>query len=185
MTGTPDPAGGSGPAGRTQPVARMIHGPLPCKPMEASPPRGPPLRNWPRIAALLALWLASVACMVTDYVADPYDAGRTGTRAYFHNHEGALAQGLGASAIELAVLLLILRPWCYRRSWRRAVLALTVFVPWTALCALSLMHAGGVFVFHAIWLTCVVLVLAACAVWSGAAALRARPPAATAPPPAP
>jgi hypothetical protein len=151
--------------------------------MKAAPVPTSRFRRGFRIAALPSVWLVTAVWMVTDYVADPYVAGRTGTRAYFHNHDGALAQGLGASVVELAVLMLILRPWSYRRSWARAALALTVFLPWATLSTLSLMHVGGVLVVHAIWLVCVVLVLAACAVWSGAAAFRTRSPATAASPP--
>ncbi len=162
----------------------MVIRPLACDPMEASPLRASLLRSGLRIATLPAVWVVTAAWMVRDYVADPYVAGRVGTRAYFHNHEGALVQGLGASVVELAVVMLILRPWSHRRSWPRAALALTVFLPWTAFSAIPLMHAGGLLVIHALWLACVVLVLLACAVGSGAAALRARAPGSAAPPPA-
>jgi hypothetical protein len=110
--------------------------------------------------------------MVHDYLIDPYDPSRTGTSAYGHNHQHALAHGLGVTLVELAVVYFILRPWSYRRSWLRPLGALVLYLPWTAFSMLMTMHAGGVFILHFLWLLAVVLILTVCSVWSGVAALR-------------
>ncbi len=126
-----------------------------------------------RGAALPALWVTFAAWIVQDWIADPYDGGRLGTRAYFHNQRGALAQGLTLSAVELVVILAIVRPWSYRRSWGRSAGALAALLPWAALCAVPLLHAGGVAVIHFLWVASLVAAFTACCAWSGRAAWRA------------
>ena len=132
------------------------------------------IRTGLRVAGLPALWVLTAWAMVGDALRDPFVAARQGTAAYGHNHEGALLQVLPVTLIELGVVMLILRPWSYRRSWGRSVAALVVFLPWTLLSAAILMHQGGVVVLHAMWLASLVVVLVACVAWSGVAALRAR-----------
>ncbi len=103
------------------------------------------------------LWLLLVALMIQDWIADPYNPGLRGTVAYGHNQEGALFHGVLWSIAELAVLYGILRPWSFRASWGRALLACLVFLPWAAVNGMALIHSGGVFFVHALWLFLVAL----------------------------
>jgi len=109
------------------------------------------LRRALRLGALPSLWLAFALMMVRDYLGDPYDPTLVGTAAYGHNDEGALLMGLGWSFTELVIIVGILRPWSYQRSWGRGIGAVALLLPWTALSVLALMHAGGVFALHALW----------------------------------
>ena len=117
------------------------------------------------------LWLLVLALMIQDWLADPYNPGLRSTAAYGHNQEGALFQGVLWSTMELAVLYVILRPWSFRASWGRALLASLLFLPWTAVSAMAVMHSGGIFVLHAFWLLVVSLSLIALALASGVQAL--------------
>ena len=117
------------------------------------------------------LWLLLVALMIQDWVADPYNPSLRSTAVYGHNQDGALFQGMLWSTLELAVLYVILRPWSFRVSWGRALLALLLLLPWTAVSAMAVMHAGGVFVLHALWLLVVSCSLIALALASGLQAL--------------
>jgi hypothetical protein len=73
-----------------------------------------------RIAPLPLLWLTTVILMARSWAGDPYDPTLEGTDRYGHNHDGALTDGVAFTVIELAVLLAILRPWSYDRSWGRS-----------------------------------------------------------------
>jgi hypothetical protein len=128
-----------------------------------------------RTAGLPALWAATALAMRADWRRDPFDPARYGTERYGHNHEAALVHGLWLSLIELAVVILLLRPWSYRRSWGRALAALAALVPWTLFWAVSLMHQGGIVAIHFLWLVALVVVAAVSAGWSGWAAWRDRP----------
>ena len=55
---------------------------------------------------------------------------------------GELARILTVAAGEIIVLLAILRPWSYRRSWGRALLAFAVLSPWLLLWGAVGLHAG-------------------------------------------
>ena len=121
------------------------------------------------------LWVITAVLMVRDYVADPYNPSLQGTDAYGHNSEGSLLPALGITVIELAVVYLILRPWSYRRSWLRAGIAFVIYLPWTGLSGFMCMHAGGIFAIHFLWLASLGMTLAICFVWSGLAAIQARP----------
>jgi len=124
------------------------------------------------------LWLLVLALMIQDWLADPYNPGLRSTAAYGHNQEGALFQGVLWSTMELAVLYVILRPWSFRASWGRALLASLLFLPWTGVCGMAVMHSGGVFVLHVFWLLVVSFSLIAVALASGLQALLRRKDAA-------
>ncbi|MFO0634632.1 MAG: hypothetical protein U0168_17450 [Nannocystaceae bacterium] len=118
------------------------------------------------------LWLplltaATAAAMVRDWYRDP---GPPTVVREHGNHEGALLQGLVALAIEFAILYAMLRPWSYRRSWARPLVASLLLGPWTLLSTMMSMHAGGVVVLHALWLWALSIILAAMFVWSVVAA---------------
>jgi len=63
------------------------------------------------------------------------------------------------TTIESAVLYGIIRPSTYRSSWRRAVVGLTLFVPWLLACGVLLMHAPPYLFLHFLWVLCVSLIL--------------------------
>ena len=111
-----------------------------------------PVSKAMRVALLPALWAATAFMMARDWAADPYDPSLVGTSSYGHNGEGALVDMLAMSAIELAVLVAILRPWSYDRSWGRALLAAALLLPWTAVSMMLSMHAGGIVLLHFMWL---------------------------------
>src|SRR5688572_6692398 len=125
-----------------------------------------------RVAFLPLLCLVVAGLMTRSWLNDPYDPTLEGTDRYGHNHEGALVDGLGITLVELAVLLAILRPWSYERSWGRAMVAVALLLPWTALSMFLTMHQGGIFVLHWLWLVVVVLVVASALLGSLVASYR-------------
>lgn len=68
------------------------------------------------------------------------------------NWPGDLRRTLVQAAIGTVVLALILRPWSFRDSVERLVLALALFAAWTAFTLLTLTHAGEIFGAHLFWL---------------------------------
>jgi hypothetical protein len=125
------------------------------------------------VAPFLAGLGALAATMLLALRRDPYvvDPER---REYGQNWPGDLSTELWFGVAELLVLFLILRPWSYRRSWGRALLALVVFIPWTLFAAMLGMHAGSINGAHLVWRAGVVLVLLVLAAISGYEAARAR-----------
>lgn len=71
------------------------------------------------------------------------------------NWPGDLQRTLVASAVETVVLVLILRPWSFRDSTGRLVLALALFAPWTAFNLLTSTHTGEIIGAHLFWLLAV------------------------------
>ena len=122
-----------------------------------------------RLAGLPIVWGVFALLMARDYAGDTYDPAVHGPRSYGHNHEGALRDFLVWTLAELAVVYLILRPWSYRRSWKRAMVALLLCLPWTAFSAILLIHAGGVIRLHFFWMCSLVVVLVGCCLVAGAA----------------
>lgn len=127
-----------------------------------------------RIAALPVYWIVVVGLMTGDWVGDPYPPERPYERAYGHNHDGALVDGIALASVELAVLLAILRPWSWDRSWGRTLVALALLLPWTSLLMMMSMHAGGVIVLHTLWLMTLVVALGCVLVYTVIAALVRR-----------
>jgi hypothetical protein len=105
-----------------------------------------------RVAALPLFWALTALLMARDWANDPYDPKLWGTDRYGHNHEGALVQGLSFTLVELAVLVAILRPWSYDRSWARALVAVVLLTPWMMLSMLMSMHQGGIVFLHFSWI---------------------------------
>lgn len=83
---------------------------------------------------------------------------------------GDLRRALIQAAIETVVLLLILRPWSFRDSVGRLVLALALFVPWTVYTLRINAHAGPILLAHWSWLVFVCVGL----VWGLVAVAGAR-----------
>jgi len=71
----------------------------------------------------------------------------------------AIATAIAVTAVEAAVVYLVIRPRSYHRSWRRALAALLLFVPWLALSTMTMMHNGPPVFVHLLWDLCVVLTL--------------------------
>jgi hypothetical protein len=66
---------------------------------------------------------------------------------------------IAVTTIESAVLYGIIRPRTYRRSWTRALVGLTLFVPWLLASGVLLMHAPLYLFLHFLWVLCVNLIL--------------------------
>ncbi len=127
-----------------------------------------------RLGALPALWGITASLMVRDYIRDPYDPALLGTSGYGHNHQGALAQGLVLTLVELVFVYAILRPPSYDRSWARALGAFLLLLPWTGVWMVLTMHTGGVITIHFLWLASLELLLFVLTIASGLAALLTR-----------
>lgn len=106
-----------------------------------------------------ALWMAQAA--VIPGALDP------SRRHYGANWPGDLPRLLFLASIEVALLYAILRPATFRASWGRALWAVMLLVPYTAITTVVAMHGGPIIGAHLLWLTgltlamCVVLVVAA------------------------
>jgi hypothetical protein len=74
---------------------------------------------------------------------------------YDKNWPGDLQRTLIQAAIGTVVLALILRPWSFRDSAGRMVLALALFAPWTAFNLLTSVHVGEIIGAHLFWLVAV------------------------------
>ena len=140
------------------------------------------VRTFVRTLAPFALWLFFVRLMYRSYyVFDPPNPALQGTDAYGHNHAGVFTGALWFMAAELAVLYLIVRPWSYRRSFKRLIVALTLFVPWMTLSGMALMHAGAVVALHFFWLfvldTALIICLLVSVIATQRHAARRQPPA--------
>jgi hypothetical protein len=79
---------------------------------------------------------------------------------YGKNWPGDLPRTLLEAAIGTVLLVLILRPWSFRDSTDRLVLALALFVPWTALRLLTSTHTGEIIGALLFWLLAVCASLA-------------------------
>ena len=123
----------------------------------------------PFLAGLGVLAAMTLRALHRDpYVVDPRRRGNG------QNWPGDLSTELWLGAAELLVLFLILRPWSYRRSWGRALVALVLFIPWTLFTAMLGMHAGSINGAHLVWRAGVALVLLCLALISGYEAVQAR-----------
>jgi hypothetical protein len=110
--------------------------------------------------------------MVSDYtVLDPPDLLPPGEPPYGHNTPEILGRTVIITLIELGLLYRILRPWSFDRSIGRVVGAMVLFLPWGVLNLLISMHAGGVFLWHMVWLVAVKLILVGLLLSTGISAL--------------
>ena len=85
-----------------------------------------------------------------NHLRDPFDPLLEGTARYGHNPPGALANGLVLITVELAVAVLLLRPWS-RPSPGSTLIGLLLAAPWALCSMLMTMHAGGVIAIHFVW----------------------------------
>lgn len=122
------------------------------------------------------LWLAAaavalVALLVRAHVNGEYDpAGE----AYFANYPGELGSNLRMGAIELLVLVGLLRPWSYRHAVGRAAVALLLWLPWAALGLFACMHCGSLGSAHGLWRLIVLLGLFVAMIVSQIGGVRSR-----------
>jgi hypothetical protein len=107
-------------------------------------------------------------------VVDPGPTGLPGDLPNLHNRPGDLGRNLRYVIAEAALALLLLRPWSYRHSWRRALLAALLLAPWVLFNVAFLIHSGGVMALHTFWLVLLWLACAAAAAVSGVRAARVR-----------
>ncbi len=78
------------------------------------------------------------------------------------------------STVEIAAVMLIVRPWRWRRLWLRLLIAFALLLTWSAPFAMGAMHQSPVYGAHLLWLLLLdlSLFLALCAVsvisaWQG------------------
>jgi hypothetical protein len=119
--------------------------------------------SWPVLVAL-ALWARARSPI------DPSGSGRG------QNWAGDLEQVAVVGAVEVIVLLAILRPWSYRRSWGRAFGAAVLYGLYGLLSFVAGMHSGSIVGMHELWL----LAIAATMVVSALVSLLAPEPDAAA-----
>ena len=112
-----------------------------------------------RNLGLVGLWLIMLGLMIHSQIEDPPDPTLTGTAAYGHNSEGSLWQMGILSAVELAILYAIVRPWSFRRSIGRLALAVALLVPWALVSMVITMHAGSIVVIHFLWVSSALIAL--------------------------
>ncbi len=126
------------------------------------------------LAAPIVGWAYAAARMVADAHRDFGPTGLAGDLPNWHNRPGDLSWYVVLSLIELACILLILRPRSYTRSWRRALSALLLFTPWTLFFGSLIVHSGGIMVIHFAWLAGLLIGLAALTGISSVASLAVR-----------
>ena len=131
-------------------------------------------RNRIPLLALLLSWAGLVILMVVDYVGDPPNPAPDDRQSYGYHVPGELLQNLLLSVAELGLLLLVLRPWSYRGSWGRALLAFVLIAPWWLFYFVTTLHAGPVTHVHAFWLLGLALACLFCTVYSLAGRIRHR-----------
>ena len=125
-------------------------------------------------APLLGWWIFIACSMWRSMRSDPGATGLAGDLPNLHNRPGDLSLYLGLTIAELLVLLLILRPATYRRSWGRALAASALLTPWTLLFLALLIHSGGIMALHFLWLAGLLVGLLALTVVSSIAAVRSK-----------
>jgi len=122
--------------------------------------------RWYCLAATI-VWLAVMAALIHsgaqhDYwlqrsldpdTPQPYATGKVVTFALM-------------STVEIAVAVLIVRPWRWRRLWLRLLIAFALLLTWSVPFAMGAMHQSPVYGTHLLWLLLLdlSLFLALCAV---------------------
>lgn len=117
-----------------------------------------------RTVALMVAWLVVVAVMIRVFMLASTE----------HDSLGVLIGGLELVSVEFALLLEIVRPWSYRRSWARSASAFLMFMLIGSVGTLLAMHAGGILAVHALWALGIAGIFGLLTVWSTIAALSTR-----------
>jgi hypothetical protein len=95
-------------------------------------------------------------------------------RQYGANGPGDLQLAFKFLVFDLLVLYGILRPWSYRRSWGRSLVALLILAPWAFFSIFATMHSGHIMTSVAAWQVLMVIALAIAVVVSAIGAWRNR-----------
>jgi hypothetical protein len=103
---------------------------------------------------LAVSWLLSVVWMGYDYLGDPENKTLHG-----YNYPGTFEFTIKLGLVELFILYFILNPWVRKWKMPRILLAIVLSWSWTFLLLFGLMHAGGIFLIHWLWLLAVDIVL--------------------------
>lgn len=105
---------------------------------------------WLRTALLPFSWLALFADVTRLRYTTPF--GRSAEHPHYgENLPGDLPMVYAVSATEVAILLAILRPWAREPIWRRALVALLLFGPWSVAWIAMGMHTGSIVSAHVLW----------------------------------
>ena len=56
------------------------------------------------------------------------------------------------STVEIAIVMLIVRPWRWRRLWLRLLIAFALLLAWSVPFAMGAMHQSPVYGSHLLWL---------------------------------
>ena len=131
------------------------------------------LRRFLPLSPLFAWALYCLTRMVLGARRDPGPSGLSGDLPNWHNRDGDLSFFVTLLIVELAVVLFILRPSTYQRSWGRALSATATVTVWTIPFLLTILHSGNVMVSHVVWLLGVAALLGALSVASLLAGLLA------------
>jgi hypothetical protein len=124
-----------------------------------------PASKW-RHTWLAAAWALGALLVVWGSTRGTFDAT---SRQYGANWPGDLRRAFIELGVETGALYLILRPWSYAASWKRALSAFVLFVPWTMLGGFGTIHAGRVASYHFLWLVIMTVGLFAMTIISSAA----------------
>jgi hypothetical protein len=87
------------------------------------------------------------------------------------NWPGDFRAAFGLLSLETLVLYAVVRPWSYRASWGRSVLALLLVIPWAILSFIVTMHSGRILGLLVLWR---LLLIPALAITVGVSVYTAR-----------
>lgn len=107
-----------------------------------------------------AVWIALTAFYISmGFVPDSWLRHR-GIPAEYQSYPGNLVILFSSmSAAEIAVLLLLTRPWTFRGLWWRLLVSFLLFSLWTTIWVLGLLHQPPVEGAHLVWLLALVPIL--------------------------
>lgn len=123
-----------------------------------------------------AVWMALTAFYIAmGFVEDSW-LSYQGISAEYQSYPGNLVIVFSSmSAAEIAVLLLLARPWTFRGLWWRLLVTLLLFSLWTTIWVFGLLHQPPVEGAHLVWLLALVpILLVATIEVSVATLIRAR-----------
>ncbi|HET6765169.1 MAG TPA: hypothetical protein VFH27_15895 [Longimicrobiaceae bacterium] len=133
--------------------------------MIAPPPSR--IRHWLLPAATLVLAVL-LFCAQQEPMGDPRE------HRYGVNWPGDMRLVLIEAAVEIAALLILLRPWSYVHGAGRATAAFVVFLPWMMFSVAVGMHGGPIISAHDVWLMAITVGLFVLAFVSSQARWRWR-----------
>ena len=136
------------------------------------------LKRMPRLAllrcvAMLAAWLLVSLSLVAEHYREVLTLGGSCAATATSVSSPPLGRGLIVLAVEFAIIVAIVRPWSYRRSWLRSIGAAILLYLAAALFILTCSPDDAFTRHHAAWLLGGVATFSFFTLWSGAAALVA------------